>query len=71
MPNMVIGELIKKLQELQSKHGDIPVYCAEIFGGGFGKMEDASINFYKKTEKKSGERYYIGESPEDHVGISL
>lgn len=68
---MIISELITRLQELQSEHGDVPVYCAEIFGGGYGKMGSASVGFYKKTEKEPGERYYVGEAPEDHIGISL
>ena len=68
---MTVSELIKTLQELQSKHGDLPVYCAEIFGGGFGEMEDDSVFFCSKTEKPEGERYYLGEVQEDHIGISI
>ena len=57
---MKISEVIKKLQEIQKKHGDIEVLALEdAYGEGeFVPLEDSGVSFDRFNEGKN--ILYIG-----------
>ena len=57
---MKISEVIKKLQEIQKKHGDIEVLALEdAYGEGeFVPLEDSGVSFDRFNEGKN--IVYIG-----------
>lgn len=42
---MTLSQVIASLTELLAKHGDIPVYAAEIEGGAYGELQPDGICF--------------------------
>ena len=39
-----ISDAITRLRQIQEEHGDLPVFCAEIDGGGYGEIELKRLN---------------------------
>jgi hypothetical protein len=48
---MLISQVVEKLAKILYEHGDLPVYGAEIDGGGYGEIEIGQVRF-AKSEKR-------------------
>lgn len=66
-----ISDVIARLQTLQKEHGDLVVCCAEIYGGGYGKIQIFDIDETISFEKANSSAKYCGEVDVDSIGISL
>lgn len=44
----MLDDIIQKLQELRKTHGNLPVYAAEVDGGGYSEISQDDILFMKE-----------------------